>query len=87
MVSTLTIMARNPERAPLRTRIREAGGLYAWFNSRLIALAGPAAVGPFDTAPPPTAQERASRACPLCGHPLSGHEIDRSGPKALIHCP
>ncbi|MDL9979919.1 hypothetical protein [Microbacterium candidum] len=68
----------------LRTRVREAGGWYAWLNSRLIRLAGPAAVGPYDTDPEP---ERIERPCPLCGAPMSKHEFDRSGPKPLMHCP
>ncbi len=75
------------DRPPLRTRIREAGGLYAWLNRSLVKAAGPASVGPYETAPPPTASERAQRPCPLCGHPMTAHEIDRSGPKPLMRCP
>ncbi|MDA4893487.1 hypothetical protein PFZ55_42175 [Streptomyces sp. MS2A] len=74
-------------RPPLRTRIREAGGLYAWFNTNLIRFAGPASVGPYEATPPPSDAERAQRACPLCGAPMTSHEIDRSGPKPLMHCP
>ncbi|MGA7148918.1 MAG: hypothetical protein WBX17_10570 [Microbacterium sp.] len=74
-------------RRPLRVRVREAGGWYTWFNTRLIRLAGPAAVGPYETAPPPSSKERAERACPLCGHPMTAHTFDRSGPKPLMHCP
>ncbi|OZB89866.1 MAG: hypothetical protein B7X41_00535, partial [Microbacterium sp. 14-71-5] len=59
------------ERPPLRQRIREAGGLYAWFNTNLIRFAGPASVGPYETTPPPSAAERAQRACPLCGEPMT----------------
>lgn len=80
-------MAKDPERAPLRTRIREAGGLYAWVNTTLIRVAGPASVGPYETTPPPSIDERAERACPLCGAPMTSHTIDRSGPKPLMHCP
>lgn len=80
-------MAHDRERPPLRTRIREAGGLYAWVNTNLIRFAGPASVGPYEKTPAPTAAERAERACPLCGAPMTAHEIDRSGPKPLIHCP
>ncbi|MFD4960986.1 hypothetical protein [Microbacterium sp. NPDC058389] len=72
---------------PLRERVREAGGWYLWFNTKLIRLAGPAAVGPYETTPPPTAAERAERACPLCGAPITEHTFDRSGPKPLMHCP
>ncbi|MDQ7877980.1 hypothetical protein Q9R08_08360 [Microbacterium sp. QXD-8] len=74
-------------RRPLRERVREAGGWYAYLNANLIRVAGPAAVGPYETAPPPTAAERAERACPLCGAPISQHTFDRSGPKPLMHCP
>ena len=34
-----------------------------------------------------SAAERAERACPLCGAPMTPHVIDRSGPKPLMHCP
>lgn len=75
------------DRRPLRVRVREAGGWYAWFNATLIRAAGPAAVGPYETTPPPTAAERAERACPLCGAPITEHTFDRTGPKPLMHCP
>ncbi|WP_214466847.1 hypothetical protein [Microbacterium flavescens] len=74
-------------RPPLRERVREAGGWYSFLNTKLIRLAGPAAVGPYETAPPPSASERAERACPLCGAPITRHTFDRSGPKPLMHCP
>lgn len=74
-------------RLPLRERVRAAGGWYSYVNSRLIQLAGPASVGPYETTPPPTAEARAERACPLCGHPVSEHTFDRSGPKPLMYCP
>ena len=75
------------DRRPLRERVREAGGWYAWFNTTLIRMAGPAAVGPYETTPPPTDAERAERGCPLCGAPIAQHTFDRSGPKPLMHCP
>ena len=74
----------DPARPPLRERVRAAGGWYAYLNTRLIRLAGPASVGPYDTEPEPV---RAERACPLCGHAMSAHTFDRSGPKPLMHCP
>nr|WP_167049918.1 hypothetical protein [Microbacterium halimionae] len=67
-----------------RTRIREAGGWYAWINATLIKAAGPASVGPYETSPEPT---RTARPCPLCGAPMDAHTFDRSGPKPLMHCP
>ncbi|WP_203579287.1 hypothetical protein [Microbacterium hibisci] len=75
------------DRRPLRERVREAGGWYAYINANLIRAAGPAAVGPYETTPPPSPAERAERACPLCGAPISEHIFDRSGPKPLMHCP
>jgi hypothetical protein len=72
---------------PLRQRVREAGGWYAFLNATLIRLAGPAAVGPYETTPPPSVAERAERACPLCRRPMSEHTFDRSGVKPLMHCP
>ena len=75
------------DRRPLRERVCDAGGWYAWFNTKLIRMAGPAAVGPYETTPPPTASERAERGCPLCGAPISQHTFDRTGPKPLMHCP
>ncbi|WP_171013234.1 hypothetical protein [Microbacterium sp. 2FI] len=74
-------------RMPLRKRVKEAGGWYAYLNANLIRLAGPAAVGPYESTPPPSAAERAERSCPLCGAPMTAHEFDRSGPKPIMHCP
>lgn len=71
-------------RLPLRARVRESGGWYAYLNNRLIRFAGPASVGPYDTEPEPA---RAERTCPLCGHAMSTHTFDRTGPKPLMHCP
>ncbi len=80
------IMAEsNPaQKKPLRQRIAEAGGLYMWVNTNIVRIAGPAAVGPYDTEPEPN---RTERPCPLCGAPVSQHTFDRSGPKPLMHCP
>lgn len=72
------------QRPPLRERVRAAGGWYSYWNSRLIKVAGPASVGPYDTDPEPV---RTERACPLCGAAMSRHSVDRSGPKPLLHCP
>ncbi|GAA2996615.1 hypothetical protein [Microbacterium aurantiacum] len=75
------------EQPSLRDRVKAAGGWYAYVNARLIQVAGPASVGPYETTPPPSAEVRAERACPLCGHPVSAHTFDRSGPKPLMYCP
>ncbi len=70
----------------LRERVRGRRRLVRLVNTKLIRLAGPAAVGPYETTPPPVRTERAA-ACPLCGAPMSSHTFDRSGPKPLMHCP
>lgn len=72
------------EKKSLRVRVREAGGLYAWFNTNLIRFAGPPSVGPYETEPP---ESPVAKACPLCGFPMNEHTFDRSGPKPLMHCP
>lgn len=78
-------MARkNADDRPLRERVREAGGWYSYLNAKLIRVAGPASVGPYETEPEPV---RTERACPLCRHAMSAHTFDRSGPKPLMHCP
>ena len=75
------------EKMTRRERMRAAGGFYGWMNAWLVSKAGPAAVGPYETTPPPSVAERAERACPLCGSPMTAHTFDRSGPKPLMHCP
>lgn len=69
-------------RSTLRTEVREAGGFYQWWNRKLVRLAGPAQVGPYETPPPPVAQ-----VCPVCNAPLAEHEIDRSGARTFMRCP
>lgn len=76
--------AATPEARTLRERVKAGGGWYAYLNARLIRLAGPAAVGPYETTPEPV---RTKRPCPLCGAPMSAHTFDRSGPKPLMYCP
>ncbi|MDZ8172607.1 hypothetical protein [Microbacterium xanthum] len=73
-----------PRHAGLRARVRAAGGWYAYVNARLIAVAGPASVGPYETTPEPPRHERP---CPVCGAVMTDHRVDRSGPKPLLRCP
>ncbi|WP_158685368.1 hypothetical protein [Microbacterium halophytorum] len=64
------------ERTPLRERIREAGGLYNWANSRLIRYAGPPSVGKLtDYTPPP---------CDGCRRPKAEHV---EGADGSLACP
>lgn len=91
IVSTLRGMddagVPNETKSSLRARIKEAGGWYAYFNTKLIKFAGPAAVGPYEKTPAPSPEARAQSACPLCAKPIAEHTFDRSGPKTLMHCP
>ena len=48
----------DPDRPSLRERARAGGGWYAYLNSRLIRFAGPASVGPYDTAPEPARKRK-----------------------------
>ncbi|MGO1770070.1 MAG: hypothetical protein ACTHZX_08955 [Microbacterium sp.] len=64
------------ERKSFRARVREAGGLYQWANSRLIRYAGPPAVGSLrDYTPPP---------CENCGRQKDEHVRGEDG---ALQCP
>ncbi|WP_173024206.1 hypothetical protein [Microbacterium oryzae] len=65
-------MGRAADRKPLRTRIREAGGFYQWFNTTLIGLAGPAQVG-----------EGRGTPCHRCGAFKAEHRLV----EGELHCP
>lgn len=80
----MIMSARKPDRVSFLNRIYGRGGWWDRLNSRLVRVAGPATVGPYETTPEPS---REGRACPLCGSPMSEHTFDRSGPKPLMFCP
>jgi hypothetical protein len=73
-----------PRRRSLLDRIYGPGGWWDRLNSRLVRVAGPATVGPYETTPEPV---RTTRPCPLCGHAMDEHTFDRSGAKPLMFCP
>ena len=52
-------------------------------NARLLPWIGPPPLGPYDEEPVPAGPA----ACPLCGAPMSQHDIDRSGERTQLHCP
>jgi hypothetical protein len=65
----------------------EGGGFFNRLNRRLFPWLGPPPLGPYDQPPVPAP---AGRACPLCGAPMSEHEIDRSGGAnrpTKLYCP
>jgi len=68
-----------------RPTIKEAGGFTAWLNGRLLPLIGPPPLGPYDDEVP--AAERPVARCPLCGEPMTAHDIDRSGERTQLRCP
>ncbi|MDQ1527746.1 MAG: hypothetical protein QOG18_2359 [Microbacteriaceae bacterium] len=54
-------------------------------NRRLFPYLGPPPLGPYGEAPLPPVRDKA---CPLCGHPMADHEIERrDGRPTQIHCP
>lgn len=66
------------DKAPLRDRVREAGGLYQWFNATLIRLAGPPHVSPN------LPRNRDGDACAHCGRRKDEHTRSDDG---TLHCP
>jgi len=65
------------QKKPLRDRIREAGGLYLFLNSRLIRFAGPAQVGGGP-------RELPVHPCGHCGRPKHEHV---EGADGSLRCP
>ena len=54
-------------------------------NRRLFPVLGPPPLGPYGEAPLPPVRDMA---CPLCGHPMSDHRIERhDGAETFVHCP
>lgn len=54
-------------------------------NRTLFPYIGPPPLGPYNQAPlPPTA----GKPCPMCGMPMSDHEVERrDGRPTQLHCP
>lgn len=60
----------------------------AWWdrlNRTLFPYIGPPPLGPYGEAELPSTR---AKPCPLCGHPMSEHEIERRENRPTsIHCP
>ncbi len=54
-----------------------------WMNHRLVGSIGPPDLGPYGE----EVQRVAGALCPVCGHPMADHTIDRSTPNTLLNCP
>ncbi|MHA6668251.1 hypothetical protein ACX3O0_05230 [Homoserinimonas sp. A447] len=63
-------------------RVRQAA---EWLDEKLIPRLGGAEVGPYDEESEDSVASH--DACPLCGHPMGAHQIDRSHPNAVLICP
>ncbi|MEA9986135.1 MULTISPECIES: hypothetical protein [Subtercola] len=73
---------------PRKVTLKEAGGVGNWLNARLFPYLGPPPLGTVDQREPAErAAEALTRACPLCGAPMSEHEVDRSGERTQLYCP
>ena len=60
-------------------------GFYNRFNNLVYFFTGPAQVGIGRPEAPyvPPADPR----CPICGHLMADHRIDRGGERTQLHCP
>lgn len=70
------------ERADKPDRIRHAA---EWLDGKLVPRLGAADLGPYDEESEESV--RSHDACPLCGHPMREHTIDRSHANAVLNCP
>jgi hypothetical protein len=75
------IMTRPTRSEP--TGNRGYAGFIERLNARLLPYLGPPPLGPYNEEPAPARPA----ACPLCGAPMSEHDIDRSGERTQLHCP
>jgi ribosomal protein S27AE len=56
-----------------------------WLDGKLVPKLGPADLGPYDVESDESV--RTHDVCPLCGHPMGEHQIDRSHHNAVLICP
>lgn len=56
-----------------------------WLDDKLMPRLGPPPLGPYDEESVDSVREH--DVCPLCGHPMGEHQIDRSHPNAVLICP
>ncbi|CAD5991273.1 conserved protein of unknown function [Agreia sp. COWG] len=60
-------------------------GFFNNLNRIVYSFTGPAQVG--IGRPEAPYEAPADPRCPLCGNPMSQHEIDRTGERTQLHCP
>lgn len=74
------------ERAGMRdgkpNRMQDAA---EWLDGKLVPKLGGAELGPYDEESEESVL--AHDACPLCGHPMAEHTIDRSSANTVLNCP
>jgi hypothetical protein len=70
------------EQADKPDRLRHAA---EWLDGKLVPRFGAGDIGPYDEESEESVQSH--DACPLCGHPMGEHTIDRSHPNAVLNCP
>lgn len=56
--------------------------LVDWLNEHLYTTFGPPPIGPYGEV-----EAQVAGACPVCGHPMGEHLIDRSSANAVLICP
>lgn len=70
------------ERSDKPDRLRHAA---EWLDGVLVPKLGAADLGPYDEESEESV--RSHDTCPLCGHPMGEHAIDRSHANAVLICP
>ena len=60
-------------------------GFFNNLNRIVYTFTGPAQVG--IGRPEAPYEAPADPACPICGHPMAEHIIDRTGERTQLHCP
>src|SRR5690554_4211557 len=70
------------EQADKPQRLRHAA---EWLDDKLVPRFGPGDIGPYDEESEESIKSH--DACPLCGHPMGEHTIDRSHANAVLNCP
>lgn len=55
-----------------------------WLDGKLFRVLGPPPLGPYDDV---AAVPAGQASCPLCGEPMSRHDIEHEGAQTFLHCP